>query len=324
MTNTQVAICLILASFHGILAVQHEAHVSPHEPGLMRKEPEHGGAELLQIEAGVSQEAETSAAYVVSSGSEHRSAVSTLSEYVKDVQEFWHKNINIDNMGWSTWIFSGVQLVVCLSFTYLYKKHVVDQILPLQPLEAGSRGKDFSRSLCDCLGHPQLCWYAICCLPCRAAHTWNVAGVLDYLLGVFSYTLCTFVGCWWCIGAKMRMDMRRKLGMEEDTCCDFIAWFCCPLCAAGQEALEVDELSRVDVACCFKLTRLNEQGQPLLDPVPSVPPQPQAEAAAAGQEATQEAAVADAQPEQNAAGAAEAESAAQGTDAAGETQPASS
>lgn len=157
----------------------------------------------------------------------------------------------------SSGVGSLLQIAVGLIFAFLYKSKVVDKIPRLEPREAGSRGKEFSQALCACWSSGHLCLHVWCCVACRAAHSWAVAGVMDYWPGV------VFNFCCPCLGFCMRTELRKTLGLEPDGFMDCLKWCCCYPCAVGQDALQVDEDSGVVVRCCCQLQIGEEASEPL-------------------------------------------------------------
>lgn len=167
-----------------------------------------------------------------------------------------------------------IQVSLMLLFAYFYKSKVVDLIPTLDPIAAGSRGKDFHAGLCACFDDQNLCLHAICCSMCRAAHTYAVAGVLTYLQALALQVVCSpcmcFVG-----GCFLRPRLRAAVGLEEDGFMDCLKWTCCSVCAIGQEALEVDELSGIKVLCCCNALHVGDHQplQPLEEPLLDAPAQ---------------------------------------------------
>lgn len=153
-------------------------------------------------------------------------------------------NLIIRLVFWLIWM--GCSLV----FAFVYKSKVVDMIPPLQPKAMGT-SKDFISTLFQCCSNGSLCMHAWCCLPCRAGHTFQVAGVASYWVVVLVLELLPGCGC--IFGFLWRQQLREKLGLQPDGCCDFVKWCCCTACAVGQEALDVDQAVGVDVACCCNL-----------------------------------------------------------------------
>lgn len=149
----------------------------------------------------------------------------------------------------------AIQGLIMLVFAWLYKTKVVNNIPRLETREAGSRGKDFTPPLCACWSNLHLCCHIFCCGPCRAAHSWHVAGAVDYVLGIILQVLLGPCAC--LVGCYLRGKMRTTIGLESDTFMDFLKWCCCSPCAVGQEAMEIDELSEVNVKCCCQLTQVD-------------------------------------------------------------------
>lgn len=164
--------------------------------------------------------------------------------------------------------------IIALVFAVLYKRKVVDQIPKLEPKPAGSRGKDFTPGLFDCFGDLQLCLHVTCCSACRAAHTFSITGAIDYGLSIVLQTCCApffcFIGGIW-----LRPKVRTTLGLEPDGCKDCLLWTFCLPCVVGQEALEVDELSNVNIRCCFNVVpKASETTEHFLEAPPEVTEEP--------------------------------------------------
>jgi len=151
-----------------------------------------------------------------------------------------------------------IQICFMIGFAFLYKSKVVDLLPRLEPQQAGSRGSDFKNGLCDCWGDQNLCLHTMCCFPCRTAHTWSVTGAMDYVIAI---VLQVLLGpCFICVGIYMRGKVRATVGLEPQCCDDCLKMSFCTLCAIGQEALEVDELSGVNIVCCFNVMRVSDTG----------------------------------------------------------------
>lgn len=168
-------------------------------------------------------------------------------------------------------VFSLLKLIIWGVFAVLYKSKVVDSIPVLTPRTADTQGKkDFITGYCECLGSIHVCLHTFCCMQCRTAHTWTVVGALGYWPSIIvQVILPCFLpcigGCW------LRPKVRATLGYEADCFMDFLKWLCCPMCAAGQEAIEVDTEAGIAVACCFKqgpIERSPAQDRPLVIPQP--------------------------------------------------------
>lgn len=150
-------------------------------------------------------------------------------------------------------------LIIGLIFAFVYKSKVVGSAPSLQPKQANSQGKDFPKGLFACFSHLHYCLHVSCCASCRVAHTWQVAGILDFWPSIMLMCCC---GAWMsCInGFWARKKLREQLGMEEDSAMDCIkAFFCCSACMAGQDALAVDEATGVEVRCCCNLINLGDK-----------------------------------------------------------------
>jgi Cys-rich protein (TIGR01571 family) len=157
-----------------------------------------------------------------------------------------------------------IECVIGLVFAYLYKSKVVDGIPKLVAREPNSAGKDFQFGLFGCCSSTHLCLHTCCCWQCRVAHTYQVTDVMDYWPTIFLTGLC---GCFMpCIGACYgRKKLRVVLGLEEDTCMDFVKYCFCSLCAVGEEAMQVDKATSVNVFCCCSVVTDEQMQQAVQD-----------------------------------------------------------
>mmetsp|Transcript_11798 Transcript_11798/g.19371 ORF Transcript_11798/g.19371 Transcript_11798/m.19371 type:complete len:382 (+) Transcript_11798:67-1212(+) len=158
-----------------------------------------------------------------------------------------------------------IQMGILIVFAFFYKRYVVD-VYPRERLQAlepepQTEQKALHNPMCACCNDMHLCLHAAFCWPVRAAHTWEVMGIVDYWLGFFASLCCPL--CMPCIGGCFwRAKIRKKFGIEENTIGDFLMWLFCTPCAVGQEAMQVDEVSGVTVQCCCKIS---ERAEPLLN-----------------------------------------------------------
>eukprot|EP00928_Gymnodinium_smaydae_P089537 TRINITY_DN73497_c0_g1_i1.p1 TRINITY_DN73497_c0_g1~~TRINITY_DN73497_c0_g1_i1.p1 ORF type:complete len:273 (-),score=24.86 TRINITY_DN73497_c0_g1_i1:104-922(-) len=144
--------------------------------------------------------------------------------------------------------------IVASVFAVLYKRMVVDKV-PAVPQPPPTLANDFGSSIFGCCGNTQLSLHACCCLACRASHTWHVAGVVDYWAAVFGLCFCTPCMCF--VGGYFRSRLRKQLKLAPGGLTDFLVWIpCCGPCAAGQEAMQVDAISGLEVACCCRAQML--------------------------------------------------------------------
>jgi len=162
-----------------------------------------------------------------------------------------------------------LEIVIGLVFAYLYKSKVVDNIPKLEQKEApsgegeDSQGRDFKAGLCSCWSNLHLCGHICCFGACRAAHTWTVAGAMEYWPSI-ALQVCCFP-CMPCIGGCwLRGKIRATLALEPGGFMDCIKWCFCMPCAVGQEAIEIDDESGVTVKCCCNLGN-GDLETPLLD-----------------------------------------------------------
>jgi len=111
--------------------------------------------------------------------------------------------------------------------------------------------KDFSSSLFDCFGDPNICVVGCCCPFLRWADTTDQKGLLSYwkaffimfslmLLHVYTAGLTSIVAIM--VGVYYRQKLRRKYGIDAGTggsiFMDVLSWMCCQPCAIIQEARE--------------------------------------------------------------------------------------
>eukprot|EP00928_Gymnodinium_smaydae_P091173 TRINITY_DN74875_c0_g1_i1.p1 TRINITY_DN74875_c0_g1~~TRINITY_DN74875_c0_g1_i1.p1 ORF type:complete len:245 (+),score=32.49 TRINITY_DN74875_c0_g1_i1:70-804(+) len=151
----------------------------------------------------------------------------------------------------------GLYVICGLFFARQYKTMVVDKVRALPDKSAGMAA-DFANGLFGCCGNTQLCLHSCFCFSCRAAHTWQVTGVVGYWAGLFGLCFCSPFMC--CISGYFRSQLRKKLGFAPGGVCDFLVWIpCFGCCAVGQEALQVDASTGVQVACCCRLQQLSGQ-----------------------------------------------------------------
>lgn len=153
-----------------------------------------------------------------------------------------------------TWILT---LIIWLVFAFIYKNRVVDKIPIIQSFQGASFGT-FKIGYFDCCNDVNLCLHSWCCLSVRAAHTLHIAGLANYWLALFLYScFCC------CTGPICRLQLQQKAGMTTTCGMNIIMWIFCPCCVVGQEAYEVDDVSKANVACCCKLllTPVSAPGQ---------------------------------------------------------------
>lgn len=154
-------------------------------------------------------------------------------------------------------IITILNLCMSLPFAFFYKSYVVDKIPPLEQRPV-SIDQDFQQDIFACFfGHTDLCLHAWCCCSCRAAHTWHVAGVIEYWPALFALFVSNLTGaacCWQMfIFTYFRMKIKDKLGIRRDCPTDCLySTFCC-FCAVAQEAMAVDAELGTQVACCCDL-----------------------------------------------------------------------
>jgi Cys-rich protein (TIGR01571 family) len=149
-----------------------------------------------------------------------------------------------------------------LVFAFFYKSKVVDRIVMLPQMQPGDPPlKEFAVggqpiSLLECCNGKEcnIFIHVFCCASCRAGHTMQVAGVWIYWPVVLLMHLLPQLGCGCCIGMYFRSQMRSRFGMAPDLFMDALIWCFCQPCAIAQEAIMVDRMSGVEVACPFALT----------------------------------------------------------------------
>jgi len=181
-------------------------------------------------------------------------------------------------------------------FAYQYKTTVTDMRPPLQDgAGAGqlNRGGDFKSDLCSCFDDNPTCLHSLFCQWCRAADTYQAAGVEQYwtviglgvltpfignaitvlfrlllygtvgkgLRGMAAMLNCLILGC---IFYRYRRKLRTKLGVSEEDqpglFIDILLFGFCSCCVVAQEARAFDAATGVKVECCCQLT--SEAGQP--------------------------------------------------------------
>lgn len=160
--------------------------------------------------------------------------------------------------GTATWTTIGVTsgdyllyLIVGGIFAYIYYTNVVKKIPDIRNMPRYN--SDFHHRLFDCFGDHQTCLHVCYCMQCRVAHTWDVAGTMEYWHGLMvQCIICTY--CWCCCGpcclyTYMRMEMKKHFGLRMSFMDCLYVFFCLP-CASGQMAMEIDDLSGADVSCC--------------------------------------------------------------------------
>jgi len=154
----------------------------------------------------------------------------------------------------AVWIISGIASIV---FAFIYKRNVVDQIPPMQ--QQPNTNGDFA-GLCDCCSDGPLCLHTWFCSACRAAHSFQVAGLLNYWVAIFLQLPC-FELCSCCIFGYFRGELRKKLGFRNGDAMDYLVSIpCLRPCAIGQEAMSVDKMTGVQVFCCCNLVLKSMKG----------------------------------------------------------------
>jgi len=156
-----------------------------------------------------------------------------------------------------------IPIVIQIVFACLYKQKVVDQIQPLPPAQAPHQHDpvaqtDFKYGVFSCCGDTNVCLHACCCSVARLAHNTQVTGVMDYWMTVGLIILspiCAVCCVPICFQTWIRMEIKKKLGIEPDAVKDCVCASCCNCCTIAQAAREIDERSAVVVKCCCNLTQ---------------------------------------------------------------------
>jgi len=141
--------------------------------------------------------------------------------------------------------------ICALIWGFFYKTKVVDLIPVLGAKAPQGPGANLKAGLCDCCFNIHLCLHVCFCGPCRLGHTLQVAGICDFWMATIFWDLCPCLEC--CLGPYYRQQLRAKLGLEQNCCCDFVSYLFCAPCAIGQDAIEVDAESGAQVTCCMNL-----------------------------------------------------------------------
>jgi Cys-rich protein (TIGR01571 family) len=176
-------------------------------------------------------------------------------------------------------------------FAAKYKAHIVDKRPIFLDGVSESEGfrttmvQEFSSALSAmiCQEDSSICLHACCCHAVRLADTYSSVGLggfwMNFLLLTFLDFLLPFLmweakaglaGALLCramfaaIFSYKRGSLRHRMGGEGCSFIDFLGLFCCPYCAACQEARHVDGVAQVHVACCFVLMRSSHSGEPLV------------------------------------------------------------
>lgn len=152
-------------------------------------------------------------------------------------------------------------------FMFIYKNKVVDKI-PTLPSKEGGGNAEFDGGICDCWSDCDLCMHVWCCLGCRQAHNWQVAGVMDYYCAIAVQVLAYFVNSFFCMGffilAHFHGQVKVKRGIQPDCCCDCCCLMWCEPCVVARAALSLDRDCGVKVRCCCQLEQTGTAASPVV------------------------------------------------------------
>jgi len=165
------------------------------------------------------------------------------------------------------------------------------------PYNQANPPNDFYPSLFDCCDHCSVCLWSFCVYPVRMGDTYASTGVVDnfwlpamvFYAGIVVLLFKDFViigllgiqvGSWFdvavavvqaCVYASWRGKLRQRLGHPNvgtppsgTFVNDAFAQCCCRNCATAQEARNVDSAWGLDVQCPMKLSKTNDQMNPLV------------------------------------------------------------
>mmetsp|Transcript_31220 Transcript_31220/g.71278 ORF Transcript_31220/g.71278 Transcript_31220/m.71278 type:complete len:273 (-) Transcript_31220:163-981(-) len=164
---------------------------------------------------------------------------------------------------------------------------------------SATASQEFRTSPLACCDNSSYCLYGCCCFVFRVADTSAAAGVWGYwyivfgavflvaLDGVVALSGCGRMVClvygmaMWAARATFltmtRARIRENLNRKPDPSMgDFLLWCFCSVCAAVQEAKEVDNETSTRVECCFRLeteSRIPLVGKAVSSPVGLVAPE---------------------------------------------------
>jgi Cys-rich protein (TIGR01571 family) len=154
------------------------------------------------------------------------------------------------------WAIPLLHLVIVIVFAVCYNSWVVREVGVLQQRPMNTL-TDFTQGLCSCWGNFHMCLHTVCCLPCRAAHTWNGAQLCEFWPSIFLQCMAGMTGApccvHLCIFTYYRMKLKEKLGIQPNMVLDCLVSCCCPCCSIAQEAMAIDEELGVAVECCCKV-----------------------------------------------------------------------
>lgn len=109
----------------------------------------------------------------------------------------------------------------------VYKLKVVNKSPKLEQRPMSSE-TDFQPDISACLCDRHLCCHICLLQQCRVAHTWHVAGLLNYWPAIFVQAFCGL-----CVGAHFRAKLKRNMGIQPNLCAECKAVCCSQLCAIG-------------------------------------------------------------------------------------------
>jgi len=146
--------------------------------------------------------------------------------------------------------------------------------LQSSPYHFSQSGGNFRYDLCSCSDACETFLHAMCCHLPRIGDTssaalgthwallgalWTLVFIVASILDVVgnSFNAPSFAGIVITVyGTIKRQAFRRRFGGDPGPfcCTDCLVWWCCAVCAATQEARQVDEASGLRMHCCCRLS----------------------------------------------------------------------
>lgn len=156
---------------------------------------------------------------------------------------------------WTTLVAFVLNAIIVLAIAHKYNENVIEHLDPLAKSAGTNRG-DFTHGIFACFGDRDICLHAGFCNVIRLAHTWTVTGVVENFYKAILAVLCCQAFCPCCyliLRVHLRGAVRKALGVKANIVNDILCILFCQVCAAGQEAMDVDAEMGVDVHCCCNL-----------------------------------------------------------------------